>query len=723
MNQMVIDPSLERSLVQDDISTSQHHSLQQITQRRTKTGRPSKAKGTVPGSAADFRRREANRLAADRSRSRQAEKAAGLEHTARALAEENARLKEQIAALENALEEYHPEIQSNQRQEEGRPTSIPPRNGESPQETQQSVEDGQIQTHEQEAHSHTILAALTDITGVDFSEGNESNWMHGMESFLKETGESGRLGELAAVATGHEGEHMPLQHPERPELNANAPFKQYASSNSTSTPETNAAIIIAAALNTEVERVLMEDLALTKAAVVKVERQISFVGSENVNDEAAESTAASLLPNSIFSDEIEVLQSLFSEYQETISRLESELFPLRDNLVKTRDEKTAIEKKIVQLVKEIRSLGVNGEEEKEKTLVSLKSIGGFVETLLNEEHPDNQYVTGTFSSPALTRRRRGRPPKSDVARTIYHNFIINHSQEPEYKAKRKMPKKLLKSRLQQATAEDESESMNGQVSGPSYDSQPKTLNAICEDDQEATAEAVARAEAFILSHLNPPQSQGHGHGEHGEGERDARLESTSFADFLPAQEELERQTEESATHHSTEGTPAEHLQSINDDQLENPISVLSRLKQGPPGSCDICMRTETTVWRKLTLGGIDHKVCNACGLYHAKFGVIRPPELWGDGKSLKKRRPGASTRQEPGEAEELGIPLAKRIKRSVLARNLAEMDTLEGRRIASNDGTLDEAEDAVRGQYASERDSVEREEAGPNSTIAQVFGV
>lgn len=28
----------------------------------------------------------------------------------------------------------------------------------------------------------------------------------------------------------------------------------------------------------------------------------------------------------------------------------------------------------------------------------------------------------------------------------------------------------------------------------------------------------------------------------------------------------------------------------------------------------------------------------ACGLYHAKFGILRPHELWGDGKSVKKRK-------------------------------------------------------------------------------------
>lgn len=32
------------------------------------------------------------------------------------------------------------------------------------------------------------------------------------------------------------------------------------------------------------------------------------------------------------------------------------------------------------------------------------------------------------------------------------------------------------------------------------------------------------------------------------------------------------------------------------------------------------------------------KLTAACGLYHAKFGILRPHELWGDGKSVKKRK-------------------------------------------------------------------------------------
>jgi hypothetical protein len=45
----------------------------------------------------------------------------------------------------------------------------------------------------------------------------------------------------------------------------------------------------------------------------------------------------------------------------------------------------------------------------------------------------------------------------------------------------------------------------------------------------------------------------------------------------------------------------------SEESLEN---VMAKLRQGGPGSCDICSRTETSVWRKLTLGGEDYRVCN-----------------------------------------------------------------------------------------------------------------
>ena len=42
----------------------------------------------------------------------------------------------------------------------------------------------------------------------------------------------------------------------------------------------------------------------------------------------------------------------------------------------------------------------------------------------------------------------------------------------------------------------------------------------------------------------------------------------------------------------------------------------------------------------------------ACGMYHIKTGQIRPPELWGDGKLIRKRRKSThprNTRDDNGK--------------------------------------------------------------------------
>ncbi|ADV24026.1 hypothetical protein CNI04020 [Cryptococcus gattii WM276] len=700
MDHLVLDPVIDPALADNSPQhTENHHQalqdsaspspVPQPSQRITKTGRPSKARGTVPGSAADFRRREANRLAADRSRSRQAEKGAALENASRILSEENARLKEQIAALEGGTEgsDFHHAVQDAEHQ----PTPGPSRAGESHDDEQQVSQEGDAQTQEQEAHSHTILAALTDITGVDFSEGNEANWMQGMETFLKDS-ESGRLGELAAVATGHDDPQM--QHQEKAEAPHISPFKMsipFPLPGQVPIPGTSAAVGLAAALNTEMERIIMEDLALTKAAIVKVENQISHLRARpdaDVDEISSDSSVTPLLPKDIFSEDVEVLQAAQTDMQNSISYLESTLPPVRGEFVKTRDDKTSEEKRIIDLVKEVKGLEVREEDQKEKVLSNLRSAGTFVENLLTEEHTDNQYLTGAFSSPALARRRRGRPPKGEVSRTFYQSYLIGPlSQELDLKGKGKAPaaKNPRRSRLGELSLAGHASSHeedDHRAAASSQDTQthlpdshePTTLQAAQHGqdhpDEQDTTEAVNRAEAYILSHLNASNATDQDAVPHSEREDAIRLESTSFADFLPAQEALERQAEASTSQHgdgdafgqsaSSNGQKHE-LVHVGQGNQDIPLSVLSRLKQGPPGSCDICMRTETTVWRKLVLGGIDHKVCNACGLYHSKFGVIRPPELWGDGKSLKKRRSARPSADE----DDTDIHMKKKMKKSI----------------------------------------------------------
>ena len=63
-------------------------------------------------------------------------------------------------------------------------------------------------------------------------------------------------------------------------------------------------------------------------------------------------------------------------------------------------------------------------------------------------------------------------------------------------------------------------------------------------------------------------------------------------------------------------------------------------------------------------GGEVEKLMTACGMYHIKTGQIRPPELWGDGKLIRKRRKSThprNTRDDNGkrfksqEGLELGL--------------------------------------------------------------------
>lgn len=104
---------------------------------------------------------------------------------------------------------------------------------------------------------------------------------------------------------------------------------------------------------------------------------------------------------------------------------------------------------------------------------------------------------------------------------------------------------------------------------------------------------------YLLSHLTEAAD--------GRGDGQIPLDSSSFAAFLP-----QSPTDAAHAHEQLESTLAAAAQA--EETVAQAISetpnILSRLKRGPPGSCDICGRTQTSVWRKLSLGGEDHKVCN-----------------------------------------------------------------------------------------------------------------
>ena len=105
--------------------------------------------------------------------------------------------------------------------------------------------------------------------------------------------------------------------------------------------------------------------------------------------------------------------------------------------------------------------------------------------------------------------------------------------------------------------------------------------------------------------------------------------------------------------------PADNGESANDTAIAAQRLMNSLAPQADPDfdtACQNCGRRDTSAWRKLTVDGVDYKVCNreyiqfptkvsvrahldtACGLHYQKNGVMRPKSLWGDVAAEPRRR-------------------------------------------------------------------------------------
>ncbi|RSH91812.1 hypothetical protein EHS25_009182 [Saitozyma podzolica] len=696
---------------------------------------PLRAKGKrtriVPGSEADFRRKEANRLAAERSRIRAHEKAAGLEVAARSLEEENARLKEELARLEAEVGGGVGVQSQTETDGHATVTTTHTGNGVAVQQSQsqsQSESDFQSQPQPQtisvddpgsdaatqaqnDVHSRNILAALMSDAGIaGVEEGDEATWMQGVENFIKEAESSGRLGELAAVAAGQndgegegnagaEGEGADAQggvsedQAEEGDQSSSVPMQLEADTSSPSKPRVlgftlagaaqATASAIAVALNTEMERILRDDLAATKAAIARLEREIAHVRDSipsaggppvgGIDVSSDEPSRPSSLPADVLDNDADAIRASSDTAQESIKRLEDELPELRNTVATMRDEKVKEETKMAEVIDELFVLGVDGgaqhNKQKEEVDSLLKAIGGYVGSLINGGQPNNDSRTAftpSFSSPALARRRRGRPPKGSQPLSYAQNLLYSLSPArsslgnsnaapeppspvtPKPKARRGRPPR--KSRLSKAV-----DVANDTAAAAETVEIAEAVEVAQEDEPTSSSRTMEEA---ILSHLQQHVSARGADGD------EIHLDPASFAELLPSH--LETQFGSAAADEQNQGqkrTSDQEQQSLGTAQegqevgeeaeasamaimdavssvAESP-SVLSRLRKGPPGSCDLCWRTETPSWRKLHLGGETYKVCNPCGVYWRKCKVLRPPELWGDGKTIKKRKAGA----------------------------------------------------------------------------------
>lgn len=204
-----------------------------------------------------------------------------------------------------------------------------------------------------------------------------------------------------------------------------------------------------------------------------------------------------------------------------------------------------------------------------------------------------------FSSPATARRRRGRPPKHvSSAQSSKYTFPYQQSpsssesgtEGPETPSARPARASVSRrSRLaQELRFETEQQSADA---GPSHTLPAvEVVNAVPET---STSQAT---QDYLLSHFA------------GDGSRDTPipLDSSSFAAFLP-------QSPPAHAHHTLDSSlsgPAVHITDDAGNILTETPNVMSRFKRGPPGSCDICSRTQTSVWRKLTYEGEELRVCN-----------------------------------------------------------------------------------------------------------------
>lgn len=343
---------------------------------------PKKVRGIIPGSAADFRRREANRLAAERSRSRQHERVIGLELAAKTASEETVRLKEEISRLEgdDGTKDKDALNEENQIQEKD-----------------QQAQDAQ---QAQDSHSRTILAALMSEVDEAFpvstgdTETDEASWMQGVESIFKEAESSGRLGELASVAAGQGDETVSAieeavtQHQNRevdlPTPDLGEPSIQKERDYDIDATAVVTASLVAIAVNAEMEKRFRDELARTKAATARIERDIArFEGHTTMIETEEDMQVKPSLPDNILSNDADILQAKLTGMLDSIQTLEATLPVQREAIVQIRDARIEDEKTLATAVHELQAMSLKaGEVEKAKIDAILGAMGGFVGLLL-----------------------------------------------------------------------------------------------------------------------------------------------------------------------------------------------------------------------------------------------------------------------------------------------------------------------------------------------------
>lgn len=358
-----------------------------------------KSAAASAGSSADARRREANRLAAERSRNRQHEKIIALEMAVQALGDENLKLKEEIERLEG-------------REEGGADHNLP--TGDQTATTVADVEAATAaainaaDTHNQQGN---LLAALLSSSGSNIDEltatldpESEQNWMRGVESLFKdEVDVSGRLGELAAVAAGQEGDGNNDQtsqgHTPAGDALSEGSRSRGGSVYGPTLPAlaTSSASAVAVAINAEMEKLLRDDIAKTKAAIARVERELTRARGQPVYEEGANDESIPLsatIPKELLEADNAALLNRSEEIKTEMANAESEAAVLREVIARMRNAHDEDEQKVEGLVSELRGLEMNGDErERDQIAGLLRGLRAHVTTRMNTPGvSDTRYI-------------------------------------------------------------------------------------------------------------------------------------------------------------------------------------------------------------------------------------------------------------------------------------------------------------------------------------------
>lgn len=257
---------------------------------------------------------------------------------------------------------------------------------EQEQEPDTATEQDQEQAQQQDNQSRTILAALMSEAAIGDAlnaEGDDVAWMQGVENLLQQAETKDRLGELAAAAVATvpgSGSGSGAQGDGAGVVNGYDAAKAAAAT----------ASAMAVAINAQMEGSLRDELARTKAAILRVERDVLRHHGQEVPDDTTPST----LPENIFAADMEVLRVQAKTMQDTVASLEAELPVLRDLVVRSRDAKVEEEIKVAGVVAELRGLAMGDDEDRINSV--LKGAGGFVASLLGGTDVSLALLTWVF---------------------------------------------------------------------------------------------------------------------------------------------------------------------------------------------------------------------------------------------------------------------------------------------------------------------------------------